>query len=516
MEIDIAPLHNQPLFGSLSISPPASMFESFSPLLHFNDDILDSLNPSTDDDDVDDWLKPLPFDQLFEHDLQLNLNDIDLITEDEKEKFNSNFVFPEDEALLNDYSQSQISQENEFVDLYLSRSSEQQIPSASAAAAAAAATAAAAAAAAATTTMTTTTTTVRLIHQPKLEPTELPTTLYVSGNELQFRPILTATNNHNNGKTIGHTYTTTTSSPITSVPIQSSIPIVPARVLKGKKFKRGGRVTARGASRNSAAAKRRLNSTAAEPKASVVIIAEDATRIDSKTTTLGLSSTSANDNDLLKSTSNNSNRSSTRRRMKSTPREVILFRNGAFISKEPISKQQQQQQQQPTTTLCFETTTTTTNNGCSTVGQPLHQQQITATGLQAAAQIVACNVLRQATFNDALIEQLIKREPSHTDDEYPIYCYSTPSTTSTTSPTMDEYENSCSTTLKILGCNTTAPLTPSNTTTTTTIELLTLAALQQQQQQHQHQQTRQQVCYIKQEPLTTTTTTTFLLPRLLQ
>lgn len=235
MEIDIAPLHNQPLFGSLSISPPASMFESFSPLLHFNDDILDSLNPSTDDDDVDDWLKPLSFDQLFEHDLQLNLNDIDLITEDEKEKFNSNFVFPEDEVLLNDYSHSQISHENEFVDLYLPRSSEQQIPSGSNTAVAAAA----AAAAAATATMTTTTTTVRLIHQPKLEPTELPTTLYVSGNELQFRPILTTTNNHNNGKTIGHTYTTTTSSPITSVPIQSSIPIVPARVLKGKKIQTG-------------------------------------------------------------------------------------------------------------------------------------------------------------------------------------------------------------------------------------------------------------------------------------
>lgn len=182
------------------------MFESFSPLLHFNDEILDSLNPSTDDDDVDDWLKPLPFDPLFEHDFQLNLNEIDLITEDEKEKFNSNFVFPEDEILLNDYSQSHISHESDFVDFYLPRSSEQQIPSASAAAAAAAT--AAAAAAAATATMTTTTTTVRLIHQPKLEPTELPTTLYVSGNELQFRPILTATNNHHtNGKTIGHTYT---------------------------------------------------------------------------------------------------------------------------------------------------------------------------------------------------------------------------------------------------------------------------------------------------------------------
>ena len=107
---------------------------------------------------------------------------------------------------------------------------------------------------------------------------------------------------------------------------------------------------------------------------------------------------------------------------------------------------------------------------------------------------------------DALIEQLIKREPANTDDDYPIYCYSTPSLSSTSCPittAMDEYENSCSTTLKILGCNTTAP------TTTTTIELLTFAALQQQQQQQQQQQ-----FYIKQEPITTTTTT-FLLPRLL-
>jgi len=323
---------------------------------------------------------------------------------------------------------------------------------------------------------------------------------------LQFHPIITTNNNNTNSKTIGHTYTSkglsTTSSPSPSVPIQPSVPIVPARVLKGKKFKRGGRVTSRATSRSSAAAKRRLNSTAAEPKASVVIIAEDATRIDSKTTTLGLSSTSNTDTDLLKTSSTTSTRPSTRRRVKSTPREVILFRNGTFISKEPISKQQS------TTTLCFETTTT--NNNCSQQPPPLHQQQITATGLQAAAQIVACNVLRQATLNDALIEQLIKREPTNTDDDFPIYCYSTPSLSSSCTMTtaMDEYENSCSTTLKILGCNTTAPLTPTNTTTTTTIELLTFAALQQQQQQ-------QQFCYIKQEPGTTTTTTTFLLPRLL-
>ena len=131
-----------------------------------------------------------------------------------------------------------------------------------------------------------------------------------------------------------------------------------------------------------------------EPKASVVIIAEDATRIDSKTTTLGLSSTGScsNDTDILKSTSSTtSTRSSTRRRIKSSPREVILFRNGAFISKEPISKQQ------PTTTLCFESNNST--NNCPPQPPPLHQQQITATGLQAAAQIVACNVLRQATLN---------------------------------------------------------------------------------------------------------------------
>jgi len=150
--------------------------------------------------------------------------------------------------------------------------------------------------------------------------------------------------------------------------------------------------------------------------------------------------------------------------------------------------------------------------------------------LQAAAQIVACNVLRQATLNgkmrisifnskiallDALIEQLIKREPNNSDDDFPIYCYSSPSLSSsacTMTAAMDEYENSCSTTLKILGCNTTAPLTNNTTTTTTTIELLTFAALQQQQQQHHHHQP--QFCYIKQEP-GTTTTTTFLLPRLL-
>ncbi|CAF0993788.1 unnamed protein product [Rotaria sordida] len=489
MEIDFAHSHNPTLFGSLSVSPPTSMLDSFSPLLHLNDDFLDVLNTtSTTDDDADDWMKPLLLDQLFEHDFlspQFSSDDIEIKQEkpqdDEKRKlttFNNNCSFIIDEKFLsNNYSQQQ--QENEFFDFFQQHSCEQRLP--------------------------TTTTTLRLIHQPKIEPGELPTTLYLSGNELQFHPIVTTNN------TIGHTYTTTTSSPISSVSIQPSVPIVPARVLKGKKFKRGGRVSSRATSRGHAATKRRLNSTAAEPKASVVIIAEDATRIDSKTTTLGLSSTGScsNDTDLLKSSSSTttSTRSSTRRRIKSTPREVILFRNGTFISKEPITKQQ------TTSTLCFETTTNN-NNNCPIPPPPLHQQQITATGLQAAAQIVACNVLRQATLNDALIEQLIKREPTNTDDDFPIYCYSSPSLASsscTMTTAMDEYENSCSTTLKILGCNTTTPLHPttSNNTTTTTIELLTFAALQQQQQQHQPQ-----FCYIKQEPGTTTTTTTFLLPRL--
>ncbi|CAF1257783.1 unnamed protein product [Rotaria magnacalcarata] len=497
MEIDFAHSHNPTLFGLLSVSPPTSMLDSFSPLLHFNDDSLDVLNPSTtiDGDDADDWMKPLLLDQLFEHDFlspQFSSDDIEIKQEkqpdDDKRKltpFNNNCSFIIDEKFLsNNYSYQQ--RENELFDFFQQHSIEQRLP-----------------------TTTTTTTTLRLIHQPKIEPAELPTTLYLNGNELQFHPIVTTNN------TIGHTYTTTTSSPRSSVSIQPSVPIVPARILKGKKFKRGGRVSSRTTSRSHAATKRRLNSIAAEPKASVVIIAEDATRIDSKTTTLGLSSSSScsNDSDLLKSSSTTT-RSTTRRRVKSTPREVILFRNGTFISKEPIAKQ-------PTTsTLCFETATN--NNNCPLPPPPLHQQQITATGLQAAAQIVACNVLRQATLNDALIEQLIKREPSNVDDDFPIYCYSSPSLSSsscTMTAAMDEYENSCSTTLKILGCNTTTPLhqAASNhtATTTTTIELLTFAALQQQQQQQQqHHHHQPQFCYIKQEPCTTTTTTTFLLPRL--
>jgi hypothetical protein len=187
MEIDFAHSHNPTLFGSLSVSPPTSMLDSFSPLLHLNDDFLDVLNPSTTtnttDDDIDDWLKPLLLDQLFEHDFlspQFSTDDIEIKQEkqpdDEIKKLtslnNNNYSFIINEKYLtNNYSQ----RENEFIDVFQHHSSEQQLPS-------------------------TTTTTVRLIHQPKIEPTELPTTLYVSGNELQFHPIVTT-------KTNGHTYT---------------------------------------------------------------------------------------------------------------------------------------------------------------------------------------------------------------------------------------------------------------------------------------------------------------------
>jgi hypothetical protein len=188
MEIDFAHSHNPTLFGSLSVSPPTSMLDSFSPLLHLNDDFLDVLNPTTTntnaiDDDIDDWMKPLLLDQLFEHDFlspQFSNDDIEIKQEkqqdDEMKRFttlNNNYSFIINEKYLsNNYSQQR---ENDFIDFFHQHSSEQQIPS--------------------------TTTTVRLIHQPKMEPTELPTTLYVSGNELQFHPIVTTS------KTNGHTYT---------------------------------------------------------------------------------------------------------------------------------------------------------------------------------------------------------------------------------------------------------------------------------------------------------------------
>jgi hypothetical protein len=195
MEIDFAHSHNPTLFGSLSVSPPASMFDSFSPLLHLNDDFLDVLNPTTasattatmttTDDDTDDWMKPLLLDQLFEHDFlspQFSNDDIEIKQEktqdNEIKKYsllNNNCSFIIDEKYLsNNYSHQQ--RDNEFIDFFHQHSSEQQLPS-------------------------TTTTTVRLIHQPKIEPAELPTTLYVTGNELQFHSI------NPTSKTIGHTYT---------------------------------------------------------------------------------------------------------------------------------------------------------------------------------------------------------------------------------------------------------------------------------------------------------------------
>lgn len=226
MEIDYAPSHNPNLFGSLSISPPTSMFESFSPLFHLNDEFLDALNPTSDEDQIEEWMKPLLFDQFIEHDLPtnfLNFNDIDIkyettVAEDDAEKKKS----LECSSLINEkdhsknISSSCLSQSiqcsNDLIDFLHQQSSEQQLP--------------------------TTTTTVRLIHQPKLEPADMPTTLYLNGNEYQFHPIIQT----NNSKTIGHTYT---SKGLPTSPIQSSVPIVPARVLKGKKFKRGGRVTSR-------------------------------------------------------------------------------------------------------------------------------------------------------------------------------------------------------------------------------------------------------------------------------
>ena len=194
MEIDFPHTHNPNLFGSLSVSPPASMLDSLSPLLHFHDDFSDVLNPtattamsatSIPDDDIDDWMKPLLFDQLFEHDFlspEFSSDDMEIKNEnlENRKSFsmnNNNYSLIIDDKYLP--QRSQITRENELIDFFHHHSTEQQLPS----------------------TTTTTTTTVRLIHQPKIEPAELPTTLYVSGNELQFHPIVTTNN------TIGHTYT---------------------------------------------------------------------------------------------------------------------------------------------------------------------------------------------------------------------------------------------------------------------------------------------------------------------
>lgn len=198
MEIDFSHSHNPTLFGSLSVSPPTSMLDSFSPLLHLNDDFLDVLNAptsltttttTTTDDDTDDWMKPLLLDQLFEHDFlspEFSNDDIEIKPDkqqdDEKRKLtaldNSCSFIINEKFLSNSYSHQQQTQqhhrENDLFEFFQQHSSEQRLP---------------------------TTTTLRLIHQPKIEPTELPTTLYLNGSELQFHPIVTTNN------TIGHTYT---------------------------------------------------------------------------------------------------------------------------------------------------------------------------------------------------------------------------------------------------------------------------------------------------------------------
>jgi len=210
----------------------------------------------------------------------------------------------------------------------------------------------------------------------------------------------------------------------------------------------------------------------AEPKASLVIIAEDATRIDPKTTTLcGDQDSSSNCCHVSARQTTTSHRKTTT----SSPREVILFRNGTFISKEPIVKSSANTQHRQNHFLKH-------HHHPQSTATMLPSTAITGTGMQAAAQIVACNVLRQATLNDAYIENLIKREP--TDDQQ-FYCYCNSSDSQSTSPIID-YENSS--TLKILGCNAasieqTPFLTPAcspqssssttTTTTTTTIELIT-------------------------------------------
>lgn len=179
------------------------MFESFSPLLHLNDDFFDGLNPtmnSTPDEDIDDWLKPLLLDQLFEHDFLSQSNSFPTtenvepknekpIDEENKRKLialnnNGSFLI-NDKFFSNNNSQQTTQRENELFEFLQTHVTEQQIPA---------------------TSPTTTTTTVRVIHQPKIEPAELPTTVFVNGNELQFHPIVT-TNGNAHAKTIGHTYT---------------------------------------------------------------------------------------------------------------------------------------------------------------------------------------------------------------------------------------------------------------------------------------------------------------------
>ena len=166
MEIDFALSHNPTLLGSLSVSPPTSMFDSFSPLLHLNDDFFDALNPinnNDDDDNVEDWIKPLLFDQSLDNDLQsnsFNLNNIDIKDVHENEK-STNCLST---TIENELKPQQTIDEYKSIDFFPQQSSEQQLPII---------------------------TTSRSMHQPKIELNEIPRTLYLSGNEFQYRPLIT-------------------------------------------------------------------------------------------------------------------------------------------------------------------------------------------------------------------------------------------------------------------------------------------------------------------------------------
>ncbi|CAF0846637.1 unnamed protein product, partial [Didymodactylos carnosus] len=191
-----------------------------------------------------------------------------------------------------------------------------------------------------------------------------------------------------------------------------------------------------------------------EPKASVVIIAEDATRCSDLKPTTSLCETDLTHHHRtscccqLSSTHRYTSPKQTRR---TNPREVILFRNGEFISKEPVNKTSSST---PTTACCHHQSTPPSLQTTTTVSP----SAITGTGVNAAAQVVACNVLRQATANDAFIENLnnLKREP----EENECCCRGKQSVDVAAAAARAHasclYDNSS--TLKILGCNATVPV----------------------------------------------------------
>ncbi|CAF1199332.1 unnamed protein product, partial [Didymodactylos carnosus] len=190
------------------------------------------------------------------------------------------------------------------------------------------------------------------------------------------------------------------------------------------------------------------------PKASVVIIAEDATRCSDLKPTTSLCET-----DLLHhhrtpcccQFSSNYRYTSSKQTRRTNPREVILFRNGEFISKEPANKGSGS----TSTTVCCHHQSTPPSLQTTTTVSP---SAITGTGVNAVAQVVACNVLRQATANDAFIENLnnLKREP----EENECCCREKQSVDVAAAAARAHasclYDNSS--TLKILGCNATVPV----------------------------------------------------------